>query len=113
MAGNLFRNPKRALLFVGMTLFSVAMLVGSEGNDGALVRAATNLQREDAAPHEFEGRPQQDDLSAYDEDRGRSIDHAFTSDEELIDDTQGFDPAPELEEPFDASSASMEETDTA
>lgn len=112
MAGNLFQSPKRAAIFVGMTMFSVAMLVGSEDNEGALVAAANGIQQEGAGPSNIPEVHPRDEGSreerAFDEDLARPIDDAFASEEELIDDASGFDPTPELDEAFDTAPALSE-----
>lgn len=112
MAVNLFQSPKRAAAFVGMTMFSVAMLVGSEDNQGALVTAANGIQQEGAEPMDMAAaRPRDESIQetqTYDEDRSHSAEDAFASDEELIDDASGFDPTPELDDAFDTESALSE-----
>jgi hypothetical protein len=90
-------------MFVGATLLGAAILVGSEDRQGALIVAADELERQKelggqsesfATPPGFaddtdrvsESRPQRpaEEIESFE----------FTPDEELIDDTQGFDPVP-------------------
>jgi len=96
MAKGLFESPKKALLFVGMTLFSVAMLVGSEDDQGALVQAASSLSEPE--PGTFDAPPQGQFGSRIDNDRDPYRDDAgdadFFADEELIDSAAGLDPTP-------------------
>ena len=101
MATGIFKGPKGALIFMGVTMLSVALLVGTEDDEGALVAAADELGR---------------DSSGYEpEDAGRRLQSPaprspaparrfaaptpdstiFASDEELLDDASGFDPNPE------------------
>lgn len=104
MAGNLFQNPKRALIFVAGTLVSVAVLVGPEGDEGALLTAADEIRREGQrtqyVPEIDSNRP-----DPIENRRERQTEYAFTPDEELIDDAQGFDPTPDWGEPVDTTPA--------
>lgn len=102
MSKGLFQNPRKALLFVGATLFSVAMLIGSEDDKGALVQAAATLEQQDRRvdgqlPPDFgleRPTPAQFD---YDE----PADVSLAEDAALVDDTAGFDPTPPDEQPED------------
>lgn len=100
MAKGLFQSPKKALLFVGVTMFGVAILVGPEGDEGALIQAAEGL---DASAREFEVDPDAQAPSRRpDRQRDRQFEEiAFTPDEELVDTAEGFDPTPELDEPYE------------
>jgi len=112
MAGNLFKSPKRAMVFVGMTMFSVAMLVGSEDNEGALVAAANDIQRGAATPdNHASARPRDEggrEERSFGEDIPRPIARDFAAEEDLIDDASGFDPTPNFDEEFDNSPVSDE-----
>ncbi|MEP5936962.1 MAG: hypothetical protein ABJ239_01415 [Erythrobacter sp.] len=99
MAKSMFQSYKGSLIFAGSTLLGVALLVGSEDREGALVVAASELERQSELVE------QQNAFSAPEgsstdrsERRSRQMQpldsSAFTPDEELIDDTQGFDPTP-------------------
>lgn len=93
MAKGLFASPKKALLFVGMTLFGVVMLVGTEEDEGALVQATSGM---DEPEPEFAPRR---DLERVDERRRETRKEAgsmagFAAPEDLIDTTEGFDPTP-------------------
>lgn len=99
MRGFMFRNAKGALLFAAMTMLGVAMLIGSEDSEGALIRAAEELERqkaqaEDAAPGDGDLPPAEGFASADE------VQLEFSSDEDLVDSAQGLDPAPDIEPPF-------------
>lgn len=108
MATGIFKGPKGALIFMGMTLGSVILLVGTEEDEGALIMAADELGRENAdsdgrdasrlqppPPPRPVRRPEPiEDDSAF-----------FAAEEELLDDTSGFDPSPDPIVPFDNSAA--------
>lgn len=100
MAKGLFESPKKALLFVGMTMFSVAMLVGTEDEEGALIKAASAIDPGGQAPDaRYMGNtPSQDRADPYRDDAPPTV---FASDEELIDSAEGFDPTPEGVEPYE------------
>lgn len=100
MAKGLFASPKKAMLFVGMTMFSVLMLVGTEDDEGALIQAASGIQDPEAG---LEVPPPRDLAGAIPERRSTPdvfSDSGFASDEELIDDAAGFDPTPEPTDPI-------------
>ncbi|MFZ9395440.1 MAG: hypothetical protein ACO25F_05180 [Erythrobacter sp.] len=106
MSKGLFQNPKKALLFAGLTLFSVAMLVGSEDDEGALVQAAATLQQTDGRiggelPPDFSGPAPRQGEFAPDE----PADVAMADDDALIDDTAGFDPTPPDDTPDESDPA--------
>src|SRR3546814_6886709 len=91
MRGFMFRNAKGALLFAAMTMLGVAMLIGSEDSEGALIRAAEELERqkaqaEDAAPGDGDLPPAEGFASADE------VQLDFSSDAELVDSAQGLDP---------------------
>ena len=99
MAKSMFQSYKGALIFAGSTLMGVALLVGSEDKEGALVVAASELERQreladkqnDFAPS---ATPAGNRPSREREPEQPSESFGFTPDEELIDDTRGFDPTP-------------------
>ncbi len=106
MSKGLFQNPKKALLFAGATLLSVAMLVGSEDDEGALVQAAATLKEPGGRaggelPPDFGASPNRLDALAPDE----PADVSMADDEALIDDTAGFDPTPPDEQPDESDPA--------
>ena len=100
MSKGLFQNPKKALLFAGATLFSVAMLIGSEDDEGALVQAAATLEQQEGRidgqlpPDLYNGQPAPAQFE-YDEPAEVSL----AEDAALVDDTAGFDPTPPDEQP--------------
>ena len=93
MSKGLFQSPKKALLFVGATMLSVVVLIGPEGEEGALVQAADRLDQVNSsefAPQPVTPRPiQSQSAPQFQEDE---LD--WLSDDDLIDDTAGFDPTP-------------------
>lgn len=92
MSKGLFQSPKKALLFVGATMLSVVVLIGPEGEEGALVQAADRLDQASSPgfePQPVTSRPTQSQTPPqFEEDPG------WLSDDDLIDDTSGFDPTP-------------------
>jgi len=103
MAKNMFQSPKGALIFVGSTLLGAALLVGSEDQEGALVVATSELERQrqiTEMQNDF-GGPGASNPSASQtreavqrQSAQEPLSFEFSSDEELIDDTRGFDPTP-------------------
>jgi hypothetical protein len=110
MSKGLFQSPKKALLFVGMTLFSVAMLVGTEDEEGALVQAAASV--ESSTNPSYPGDEFRADTLP--EPRSRNLIQesepvTWADDDELIDDTSGFDPTPEEFDPSDGDMYVLED----
>lgn len=108
MAGGIFKSSKSALVFMGMTLGSVALLVGTEEDSGALVIAADEISRDtsgfrDTPADRFASPPSSRPAPrrALRRDAAPQEETFFASDEDLIDDTVGFDPTPEPIVPFD------------
>ena len=100
MSKGLFQNPKKALLFAGATLFSVAMLIGSEDDEGALVQAAASLEQGDARlPGELPPDLGADRPTPEQFDYDEPADVSMAEDAALIDDTAGIDPTPPDEQP--------------
>lgn len=99
MRGFMFRNAKGALLFAAMTMLGVAMLIGSEDNEGALIRAAEDLERQKVQAEDVDSGagelPPAQGFAPADEAQLE-----FSSDEDLIDPAQGLDPAPDIEQPL-------------
>lgn len=100
MAKGLFESPKKALLFVGMTVLSVVMLVGTEDEQGALVKAASTIDSPEVdysdGVERFGPPPSQQAQAETDIDMS-----SFGSDEDLIDTAEGFDPTPDEIEPYE------------
>ncbi len=99
MAKNIFQSPKGALIFVGSTMLGAALLVGSEDQEGALVVATSELERQrEIAEMQNEFGDDSIVSQAQQNVRRRPVEEQpsfeFSSDEELIDDTRGFDPTP-------------------
>lgn len=107
----LFRNKWAALAFVILTLVSVQVLVGREGEKSVISRTQDQLieQRQHM-------RQSIDDLGNDPAASGvvppgagsatatQDAEVGFGDDEELIDDAAGFDPTPEVEQPAEPPS---------
>lgn len=95
----MFRNAKGALFFAAVTVLGAAMLIGSEDNEGALIRAAEDLERQKAQAEDARADsgslPPAQGFAPADEAQLE-----FSSDEELVDSAQGLDPSPDIEPPF-------------
>ncbi len=101
MAKGIFSSSKGALIFAGSTLLGVALLIGSDDREGALVVAAEEIGRQTGAssPEDrFAAQPDTASAQVSQPRRQAVVQEPeafeFTPDEELIDDTQGFDPVP-------------------
>ncbi|WP_394730532.1 hypothetical protein [Altererythrobacter sp. GH1-8] len=108
MATGIFKGPKGALMFMGMTLGSVVLLVGTEEDEGALVMAADELGREtaDSGSRDASRLPVPPPPRPIRRPESTEDDSAFfAEEEELLDDTSGFDPSPEPIVPFDNPAA--------
>lgn len=105
MASGMFKGPKGALIFMGMTLLSVIILVGTEDDEGALVTAADELSqdREQFEAATSNQAPETNrELPPARSVPGPTIEmDEFVAEDEFIDDTTGFDPSPIIEAPFD------------
>ncbi|XUU61689.1 hypothetical protein ACRAQ6_05305 [Erythrobacter sp. HA6-11] len=108
MAAGIFKGPKGALIFMGATMASVVLLVGTEEDGGALVAATDGISGNTSgdqipAPARDVGRlPQPAARPARQPSESVFGDNTFfTNEEELIDDTNGFDPTPDNPQPFD------------
>ncbi|NVE95088.1 hypothetical protein HUO12_09280 [Altererythrobacter sp. JGD-16] len=91
---------------MGATMASVVLLVGTEEDGGALVAATDEISRNtsgDQIPARDVGRlPQPAARPARQPSEPVFGDNTFfTDEEELIDDTTGFDPTPDDPQPFD------------
>ncbi len=113
MASGIFKGPRGALIFVGVTLGSVALLVGTEDDGGALVVATDELGSDEPSLSDRNAgrlsspppaRPSRRPSTAT------SDDTLFASDEELIDDASGVDPTPEYVAPFDSTQPAQDVT---
>lgn len=89
----MFKNSKAALLFVGMTLLSVIILVGWEDNEGALLKAASDIEKQRSMMNaELDGPNAETGVAGFAPRDPRL--QTFTPDEELIDQASGYDPTP-------------------
>jgi len=99
MRGYMFKSSKGALLFVAVTMLGVVTLVGTEDNEGALLKAAADIEKQ----RNMMNADQSDqlvDLAPEGFASSRTGALEFSSDEDLIDDASGFDPTPEYEAPL-------------
>lgn len=109
MYGFIFKNKLGALAFVGMTLYGVATLVGSEEDDGLLQQGVESIQSERTSFEqqigEF-GDPEPAEILDADDEEDISLPpgELFGADEP---DEFGFDPQPD-----DASSEGYEPSPT-
>lgn len=103
MAKSMFQSYKGSLFFAGSTLLGVALLVGSEDKEGALVLATSEMERQSALMEQQEEFASSSSASANRSNGQGSTSQSvtqpsetfeFTPDDQLIDDTQGFDPTP-------------------
>ena len=84
----LFQNRFNALAFVAVILFGVMLLVGSEGDEGAIEKVAQDFTSSKAADEASQPRGEEEAPPG-----SQPIATAFTPDEELVDDTAGLDPS--------------------
>lgn len=104
MRGYMFKNRWTALAFVCLTAFGAANLIGGEDDEGLLLSATEDLTQ---STSQFGER-----ASKLSEPRRRSVLDAsdggefasddelmynFAGDDDLIDDTDGFDPVPDVD----------------
>lgn len=99
MRGFMFRNAKGALFFAVATMLGAAMLIGSEDNEGALIRTAEELERQKAQAEDV-GSGGRDLPPAQGFATADEAQLEFSSDEDLVDQAQGFDPSPDIEPPL-------------
>jgi hypothetical protein len=92
----LFKNRLAAVAFVLITMVSVKVLIGSEGEESVLSRTQDDLmtQRDGMQAAIDNISMAQEPEPQFDEGPIEEI----MPDEELIDDTAGFDPTPEGDE---------------
>lgn len=95
----MFKSSKGALLFVVVTLLGAAALIGTEDNEGALLKAAANIEKQREAM-KTDRRITQSSSAPIGFASTNSGEYEFASDDELIDNATGFDPTPELEAPL-------------
>ncbi|MCB2061490.1 MAG: hypothetical protein R3E09_10130 [Novosphingobium sp.] len=98
----LFRNRFVALVFVAMTVLGVRTLIGTEDEEGALTRMTEGIEAKVQAlqndAQQFQDRPRMAERPERRERPERDIVRpvpaatVFASDDELIEDAQGFEP---------------------
>lgn len=121
MRGPMFQNRVAAIAIVVLTLAGVASLVGTEDNEGALATATQALAEKAAAsagtsdryasapaPATAASQP-----AAAPPPSPASYPTEFADDESLIDDAQGFDPSPFVEDPSAGEVVALVEGDDA
>lgn len=108
----LFQNPKAALAYVGFTLVSVVLFVGTEADPGSLHQTVSTFEGEQSgvgraangAGRRFGDPPPGTGMAAQDAGPAplerNDVVVEFASDEELIDPAQGFNPNPSPERPL-------------
>jgi hypothetical protein len=106
MEPNLFRNRWLALAFVGLVLIGAMTLVGSEGDEGLLDRFMRGTEPEGEVVENLGGpreTPSSELLVTSSQTTETVVSEpadapvaigSFASDEELIDDAEGFDTTP-------------------
>ena len=95
MSSLLSRNGLVALIALGVIMFGISHLVGSEGEDGVLMRAAKEFTGEDLEATETPEAEQADEVVAAPvAPPAPVIEGDFYEDNELIDSASGFDPTP-------------------
>lgn len=99
MRGYMFRNAKGALFFAAVTMLGVVGLIGSEDNEGALLKAASEIERQQALANE-DAQQEQEPPPTQGFAQEDQAPLEFSTDEELIDSAQGLDPAPDIEAPL-------------
>lgn len=111
MSGKLFRGRSGALAFAGFVILAAVSLVGTDEDDGLVTQATDEIT---AAPLARE--PAIEPVSQSAEPFDMADDVAFASDEDLIDDAEGFDPTPMSDTPdpvlLDAGSAADDVVET-
>lgn len=112
MRGYMFKNRWGALLFVCLIAFGAASLIGDEDDEGLLLSAAgeltktqadfanrsTELSRPDERPVLNAG-----DIGQFSSDE--ELASEFVPDDELIDDTRGFEPEPDINPSYEMERA--------
>lgn len=104
MRGYMFMNRWGAIIFVSLAAFGAVSLIGGEDDPGLLLEAAEGLTQ---TRDDFQTRA--DDLSRPEErpvldartgnefTPDEDMVTEFMSDEDLIDDTRGIDPVPDID----------------
>src|SRR3990167_8487341 len=99
MRSFMFRNAKGALFFAAVTVLGVVGLIGSEDNEGALLKAASEIERQRAmADGDKEQEQEPPPTHGFAQEDQAPLE--FSTDEELIDSAQGLDPTPDIEPPL-------------
>lgn len=99
----MFKNRWGALLFVCLTAFGAANLIGGEDDQGVLLDAADELTR---VKHDFGNTKQEfsqpdargvlDAGNVGQSPAAEDFDGGFVPDDDLINDARGFEPEPDV-----------------
>ncbi|GGC31046.1 hypothetical protein GCM10011371_18110 [Novosphingobium marinum] len=92
----LFKNRFNALVFVAIMLFSVRILVGTEGEEGALQNATLQIADDPARIVPTQALPvakPQRHASDKQQDDDDEVLYGFTPEADLVDEAEGFDPS--------------------
>lgn len=115
MRNQVSNSSKGALLFVAVTLVGVAVLIGTEENEGALLQAAADIERQgkvinsDKKSGQTAARQQPKRETNAGHDVGTL---EFAAEDDLVDDATGFDPTPEIEAPLVSTEPLIGPTET-
>lgn len=100
----LFKNPKMALAYVGITALGVAFFVGTEDSPGTLHQTVETFEEADGAPSRTAGRgepeidrgtpPRRSQPPAQGQQPADSASMEFAADDDLLDLAEGFNPTP-------------------
>ncbi|WP_155806070.1 hypothetical protein [Erythrobacter litoralis] len=97
----MFRSRGGALAFTGITLISVATLVGTEEEDGALADSIAQIEQQGAQFRDQAGDLEQsapvETAPSPEQVPQQPVATEFVPDDELIVDPTGFDPTPDPE----------------
>lgn len=95
----MFQSRNGALGFAALVVIGALVLVGGEDDPGTVIETSSDIagQRTDLQRQMDESN----DVERFDDEDDNDVEWAeeddYADDEELIDDTQGFDPAPETD----------------
>ena len=117
----MFQNRVAAIAIVVLTLAGVASIIGTEDNEGALAAATQALADKAAASAATSDRYASapgpatavSQPAAAPAPSPASYPTEFADDESLIDDAQGFDPSPFVEDPSAGEVVALVEGDDA
>ncbi len=94
MGSFISRNGLASLVFLGLIMFGLSRLVGSEGEDGLLMKISKDFTGENEAQVADEAKPATAVQSEAAAPQANPPISEFFEDDELIDTAEGFDPSP-------------------